>query len=46
MYDERNQRRPDFGLADVFGIRKAGEIVGTMVGANATWRASSAATRF
>lgn len=29
MYDEKNQRREDFGLADVFGIRKAGEIVGT-----------------
>jgi len=29
MYDERNQRRPDFGLADVLGIHKAGEIVGT-----------------
>jgi len=29
MYTERNQRRSDFGLADVFGIRKAGEIVGT-----------------
>ncbi len=30
LYDERNQRRGDFGLADVFGIRKAGEIVGTI----------------
>jgi len=29
MYNERNQRRTDFGLADVFGIRKAGEIVDT-----------------
>src|ERR1051325_6716006 len=29
LYTERNQRRPDFGLADVFGIRKAGEITGT-----------------
>jgi hypothetical protein len=29
MYDERNQRRSDFGLSDVLGIRKAGEIVGT-----------------
>ena len=35
MYDERNQRRPDFGLADVFGIRKAGAIVGTLPWANA-----------
>lgn len=30
MYNERGERRPDFGLADVFGIRKAGEIVGTL----------------
>ena len=29
LYTERNQRRADFGLADVFGIRKAGDIVGT-----------------
>ncbi len=29
LYNERNERRPDFGLADVFGIRKAGDIVGT-----------------
>lgn len=29
LYNERNERRPEFGLADVFGIRKAGEIVGT-----------------
>jgi hypothetical protein len=29
LYTERNQRRADFGLADVFGIHKAGEIVGT-----------------
>src|SRR4029077_6989143 len=29
MYDERNQRRSDFGLADVLGIHKAGEIIGT-----------------
>jgi hypothetical protein len=29
LYTERNERRADFGLADVFGIRKAGEIVGT-----------------
>ncbi len=29
LYNERNQRRSDFGLADVLGIRKAGEIVGT-----------------
>jgi len=29
MYTERNQRRGDFGLADVFGIHKAGEIKGT-----------------
>lgn len=29
MYTERNQKRPDFGLADVFGIQKAGDIKGT-----------------
>ena len=29
LYDERNHPRPDFGLADVFGIRKAGDIKGT-----------------
>ena len=29
LYTERNQRRSDFGLADVFGIHKKGEIVGT-----------------
>ncbi len=29
MYNERNERRADFGLADVFGIRKAGEVTGT-----------------
>jgi len=29
LYNERNERRDDFGLADVFGIRKSGEIVGT-----------------
>jgi Beta-galactosidase trimerisation domain len=29
MYNERNERRADFGLAGVFGIRKTGEIVGT-----------------
>lgn len=30
LYDERNQRRLDFGLADVFGIRKTGEAIGTV----------------
>ena len=30
MYTERNERRSDFGLADVFGIRKAGDIIGTV----------------
>jgi hypothetical protein len=30
MYDERNQKRSDFGLAEVFGIKKAGEIQGTL----------------
>ena len=29
LYTERNQRRADFGLADVFGIRRAGDIKGT-----------------
>jgi hypothetical protein len=29
MYDERNLRRGDFGLADVFGIHEAGPVVGT-----------------
>ncbi len=29
LYTERNERRADFGLADVFGIRKAGDITGT-----------------
>ena len=29
MYTELNQRRADFGLADVFGIRKAGDVVTT-----------------
>jgi hypothetical protein len=30
LYDERNRRRQDFGLADVFGIRKSGDVVGTL----------------
>ena len=29
LYDERNRKRSDFGLADVFGIHKAAEIQGT-----------------
>ncbi len=29
MYDERNQRRADFGLADVLGIHVAGDVKGT-----------------
>jgi hypothetical protein len=29
MYTERNERRSDFGLADVFGIHKAAEVKGT-----------------
>lgn len=28
LYTERNQKRADFGLADVLGIRKAGDILG------------------
>ena len=30
LYNERNERRKDFGLADVFGIHKAGDVVGTV----------------
>jgi hypothetical protein len=30
MYTERNQRRADFGLADVLGISKNGEVIGTI----------------
>jgi hypothetical protein len=29
MYDERNQRRNDFGLGDILGIQKGGDVVGT-----------------
>ncbi len=29
LYTERNERRAEFGLSDVFGIHKAGERVGT-----------------
>jgi hypothetical protein len=29
LYDERNRKRAEFGLGDIFGIRKAGDIVGT-----------------
>jgi hypothetical protein len=29
LYNERNESRPDFGLADVFGIRKTGDVIGT-----------------
>jgi hypothetical protein len=29
MYTERNEGRADLGLADVFGIHKAGEVIGT-----------------
>ena len=29
LYNERNERRTDFGLADVFGILKAGDPIGT-----------------
>jgi len=29
LYTERNRKRPEFGLAEVFGISKAGEIIGT-----------------
>jgi hypothetical protein len=30
MYDERNRRRTDFGLSEVFGIHKAGDVKGTI----------------
>ncbi len=29
LYDERNRKRSDFGLANMFGIHKAGDIQGT-----------------
>jgi len=29
LFTERNERRADFGLADVLGIRKSGDIIGT-----------------
>jgi hypothetical protein len=29
LYNDRNERRPDFGLADVFGIHKAADVIGT-----------------
>jgi len=29
LYDERNRRRDEFALADVFGIRRAGDVIGT-----------------
>jgi hypothetical protein len=29
LYSDRNERRPDFGLRDVFGIRAAGNVIGT-----------------
>jgi hypothetical protein len=29
MYTERNERRREFGLSDVFGIQKAGDVIGT-----------------
>jgi putative glycosyl hydrolase-like family 6 (GHL6) protein len=29
LYDDQNQPRANFGLADVFGIQKAGEVIGT-----------------
>jgi Hypothetical glycosyl hydrolase 6/Beta-galactosidase trimerisation domain len=37
MYTERNERRADFGLADVFGIHKAGEVKGTVGNAYYAW---------
>lgn len=29
LYDERNRKRSDFGLADVFGIHKSADLIGT-----------------
>jgi hypothetical protein len=29
LYDEQNRPRENFGLADVFGIRKTGDVIGT-----------------
>ncbi len=43
LYDERNQPRPDFGLADVFGIRRTGAIQGPR--AMPTMRGSRGSTR-
>ena len=34
MYNEHNQRRPDFGLADVFGIHAAGGVIGRVGNSN------------
>jgi hypothetical protein len=34
MYTERNERRADFGLADVFGIHVAGAMIGRLGNAN------------
>jgi hypothetical protein len=34
MYNERNVRREDFGLADVFGIHAAGPVIGRLGNAN------------
>ncbi len=34
MYTERNERRADFGLADVFGIHAAGPVIGRLGNAN------------
>ncbi len=34
MYNERNERRADFGLADVFGIHAAGPVIGRSGNAN------------
>jgi hypothetical protein len=34
MYNERNERRADFGLADVFGIHAAGPVIGRLGNAN------------
>ena len=34
MYNERNERREDFGLAEVFGIHAAGPVIGRLGNAN------------
>ncbi len=44
LYTERNERRAEFGLADVFGIHKAGDVIPPT--ATPTWRESRSRTPF